>query len=549
MEVAIDASLPTYSGGLGVLAGDYIRSAADLGLPIVAVTLLYRDGYFRQLIEDGGQVEEPVAFDPEAMLQRLDATVAVEVAGAKVAVGAWKLDVRGAGGGAVPIVFLDTNLQENAPADRDVTDQLYGGDNEHRLRQEAVLGLGGVAMLRELGWDPATYHMNEGHSSLLTLRLLEDEVGGSDHDPTDDDLASVRQRCVFTTHTPVPAGHDRFAADLVLDVLGPSRAGLLDRIGLLESGMLNMTELGVRLSKFVNGVSLRHRQVAQAMMPGTAVRSVTNGVHAATWTGPHVSALFDEHLPGWQGDNALLRYATGIPLEEIGAAHAAAKTALLAEVAKRNDVVLDPAALTLGLARRVTPYKRTTLPFSDLTRLAAIAAKHGPLQILASGKAHPRDEEGKELIAALVALEEDLTGAVRVVFLTDYDVTLAALLCAGADVWLNVPEPPLEASGTSGMKAALNGVPSLSILDGWWVEGCVEGVTGWAIGEQAGRHTRRRDAGALYAKLGEVVAPAFFGDAAGFLEVRRNAIALNGSFFNTERMAREYAREAYGLSV
>jgi len=588
MEVAIDEALPTYSGGLGVLAGDYLRSAADLGLPVVAVTLLYREGYFRQVIDDGRQVEEAVSFDPESLLERLDARVKLDIGGHQVVVGAWKLDVRGAGGGVVPILYLDTDLPENDPADRTITDQLYGGDNEHRLRQETVLGIGGVAMLRKLGCDPATYHMNEGHSSLLTLRLLEEQMGAADGKPGEQHLAAVRERCVFTTHTPVPAGHDRFGAALVAEVLGLDRAGLLDSLGLLGSGVLNMTELGVSLSRYVNGVSRRHRDVAQAMLPGTDVRSVTNGVHVATWAAPSISELFDQHLRGWRRDNALLRYASGIPLPEIAAAHAASKRALLAEVAVRNGAKLDPAALTLGLARRVTPYKRVTLLFSDLDRLAAIAAEHGPLQILASGKAHPRDQEGKDLIASLVALEQQMTGAVRVVFLANYDVALAALLCAGADVWLNVPEAPLEASGTSGMKAALNGVPSLSILDGWWIEGWVEGVTGWAVGDggadgvaagaagaggagagaapnavpavhavpavpavpapaPAHAEPRQRDAEALYSKLGAVVAPAFFGDPEGFLAVRRNAIALNGSFFNTERMAREYAREAYGL--
>lgn len=556
MEVALDSRLPTYSGGLGVLAGDFLRSAGDLRMPLVAVTLAYRDGYFRQEIgTDGRQNERPVRWDPAALLERIEATVGVEIAGRTVRVGGWQLVLEGVTGGRIPVVFLDTDLPENQGSDREITDQLYGGDGAHRLQQEVVLGIGGVLMLRELGYeDLVTFHMNEGHASLLTLRLLE-EQGDDAGTVLGDHVEAVRSSCVFTTHTPVPAGHDRFPVGLVRTVLGERRSSALEELGLLTDGELNMTTLGVTLSRFVNGVSIRHGEVAQAMMPGVDVSSITNGIHHVHWASAPMRELFDQHLPGWRVDSFVLRRATEIPLEAIGASHEQSKRALCETVERRTGVALDEQALTIGLARRVTPYKRTLLLFSDPERLTAIAERRGPLQIVCSGKAHPKDEAGKKTIAALVSTGESYGSSVRVVFLENYDLELAAVLCAGSDVWLNTPQAPLEASGTSGMKAAVNGVPSLSILDGWWIEGCVEGVTGWAIGGalnaelEADPHnavTDERDAEALYEKL-DAVAAMYFGDRGGFLEVRRHAIALNGSVFSTGRMAREYARAAYDL--
>jgi starch phosphorylase len=577
MEVALDAALPTYSGGLGVLAGDFLRSAADLHLPLVGLTLRYRDGYFCQQIDaDGDQREVPVSWDPGDLLERLEPTVTVDVGSRAVTVAAWRLVLTGVSGGSVTVLFLDTDLAQNAAGDRAITDQLYGGDSEHRLRQETVLGIGGVAMLEALGYTGLiTFHMNEGHASLLTLRLLEAATGdaaaaaatsagasasaatATATAATAEQVEAVRARCVFTTHTPVPAGHDRFAADLVREVLGGKRAGELASLGLLADDELNMTTLGTALSGYVNGVSRRHAEVTRAMMPDVVVASITNGVHHVYWTAPPMRAVFDRHLPGWRADSSMLRYAGDIGLEVIGAAHARSKEALLELVSRHAGVDLDASALTIGLARRVTPYKRTTLLFSDPERLAAIAEKHGRLQVVCSGKAHPRDAAGKEAIAALVSAGQRFGKSVSVVFLENYDLALAAVMCAGCDVWLNNPLRPLEASGTSGMKAAMNGVPSLSILDGWWLEGWVEGVTGWAIGVDDGvvepgavpeeLAEADDDAVALYDKLDEVVAPVFFGGGEGFLRVRRSAIALNGSFFSTDRMAREYARAAYHL--
>ncbi len=546
MEVALVDALPTYSGGLGVLAGDYLRSAADLGLPLVAVTLLYRQGYFRQEIDEHGrQSEQPVRWSPEAALQPLELAVGVEIEGRSVRARAWRYEIVGATGWRVRVYFLDSDVEGNEAGARSITDQLYGGDGRHRLSQEALLGIGGVELLRALGEEEiSTFHMNEGHSALLALRLAEIEQDKRGDAALAAVMAEVRRRCVFTTHTPVAAGHDRFPADLVAAVLGEGRTTALRQLGFLEGGQLDMTDLGVGCSRFVNAVSRRHREVTRRMFPQVGVRSITNGVHSVRWASESVGRLFDDYLEGWRRDSSLLRYAATIPLEDVAGAHRESKSRLLDEVARRTDADLDPAALTIGLARRVTPYKQTTLLFSDLDRLRALVNVAGPLQVLCAGKAHPRDWLGKEMIEQLSEAARALAGEVSVVFVENYDLELAALLCAGSDVWLNNPAKPNEASGTSGMKAALNGVPSLSVLDGWWIEGWIEGVTGWAVG---GADEGDDSAGALYDKLELAVLPTFYGDAARFAEIRRSAIALNGSFFATDRMVREYARAAYLL--
>jgi starch phosphorylase len=393
----------------------------------------------------------------------------------------------------------------------------------------------------------------------LTLRLLEDEIG-SGTVAAPEHVQAVRRRAVFTTHTPVPAGHDRFEAGLAESVLGERRTKILAGLGLLSEGELNMTSLGVKLSGYVNALARKHKDVTRSMLPQVDVTSVTNGVHHVRWAALAMREVFDEELAGWRSDAAMLRYAASVPLEAIAGAHRIAKRDLCNTVKGLVGVKLDDAGLTVGLARRVTPYKRTLLLFSDIDRLVAISEAAGPLQVVVSGKAHPRDENGRRTIARLLETARGLPDSVKVVFLEDYDLSLAGLLCAGCDLWLNTPQAPLEASGTSGMKAALNGVPSLSVLDGWWIEGWVEGVTGWSVGPRETAadasappevlaERSQADAASLYEKLGDVVAPLYYENPLAWLEVGRGAIALNGSWFNTERMAREYAHTAYGLTV
>ena len=548
MEICLEQAIPTYSGGLGVLAGDTLRSAADLGVPLVAVTLLHRKGYFEQHLDaTGQQSESPVEWSPEEVLERVEGRASVSIEGRTVQVAAWKYSVKGVRNHEVSVFLLDTDLPENSEWDRALTDTLYGGNEHYRLCQEIVLGMGGAGLLQALGYDAGViYHLNEGHSALLTLQLLEKELGGRQHFELEDaDLEAVRQRCVFTTHTPVPAGHDKFPLDMVRSVLGDERVALLEGCGGVNEGMLNMTHLALHLTRFVNGVAMRHRDVSRSMFPDYPINSITNGVHATTWTGPAFAELFDRRMPEWRRDNLYLRYAVSIPLQEIRDTHALSKMALVDEVQRRTGVVLDPAVMTIGFARRATPYKRADLIFSDVERLAEIARNVGKMQILFGGKAHPHDGGGKELIRRIFAADERLRGLVEVVYLENYEMALAHLMVAGVDLWLNNPMKPLEASGTSGMKAALNGVPSFSVLDGWWVEGHVEGVTGWSIGGPDAEGDPGRDALDLYVKLERVILPLFYGLPFAYAEVMRSAIALNGSFFNTQRMVRQYVHNAY----
>jgi len=550
MDVAIDSGIPTYSGGLGILAGDMLRSAADLGVPIVAVTLAHRKGYFDQRLDaQGNQSESPSKWSPESRLELIEPRVAISIEDREVRVRAWQYSFRGIAGHVVPLFFLDTDLEENDPRDRVLTDHLYGGDEHYRLCQEVVLGFGGIAMLRALGHAGVRiFHMNEGHSALITLALLEEQCAVRPARAiSESEVEAVRRQCVFTTHTPVPAGHDRFQSALVHQVLGEARAAGLSQM-LVMNGELNMTELALRLSSFVNGVSMRHGEVSRGLFPDYNVGAITNGVHAAAWTSAPFCALFDRALPEWRRDNYYLRYAVGIPPAEIRQAHAQAKKDLLQQIKWLTGTQLDEKVFTLGFARRATGYKRADLLFTDLERLKEIARRVGPFQLVYAGKAHPRDEAGKAIIRKIFEAAAALAHDVRVVYLENYDMALGKLICSGVDIWLNTPLRPQEASGTSGMKAALNGVPSLSVLDGWWIEGHIEGATGWSIGDRDGsENDSAAEALSLYDKLEQVILPLFYNAPDGYAKVMRAAIAMNGSFFNTQRMISQYVRNAYRL--
>jgi glycogen phosphorylase len=493
MEIGLDAAIPTYSGGLGVLAGDTLRAAADLGLSMVAVTLLHRKRYFRQRLDAAGnQSESPVAWVPEEVLEPLPSRVTVPIAGRSVQVCSWRYVVRGVFGYTVPVYLLDTDIEGNSPWDRTLTDHLYGGDSYYRLCQEVVLGLGGVMMLRSLGYDRIQpYHMNEGHAALLILALLEQQTAGSGwHAVTDEDVEAVRQRCVFTTHTPVPAGHDRFPLDLVQQVLGKGWTAFLEKANCCPNGILDMTYLALYFSRYVNGVAMRHRDVSRSMFPDFPIDAISNGVHAVTWTAMPFRNLYDHHIPGWRQDNFYLRYAVKVPLYDIQYAHTQTKQGLLELVEQRTGVHLDEAVLTIGFARRAAAYKRAALLYSDLERLQWMTRHVGPLQVIYAGKAHPQDAAGKALIRRIFATAAGVRESMQTVYLENYDMALARDICAGVDLWLNTPQRPQEASGTSGMKAALNGVPSLSVLDGWWLEGHQEGVDRLGHRRRAGVYRR-----------------------------------------------------------
>jgi starch phosphorylase len=551
MEIGLLSDIPTYSGGLGVLAGDTIRAAADLKVPMVAVTLLHRKGYFYQRLDSAGrQSEEPVDWAVDDFLTEMPPRTTVNIEGRSVALRAWKYDVPGSADFAVPVYFLDSDLPENSEWDRTLTHHLYGGDQHYRLCQEVILGIGGVRMLRAMGHrEIARYHMNEGHSSLLGLELLDEEAQRAGRtSPNRDDVQTVRERCVFTTHTPVAAGHDQFPMTLVHQIIGRHEVEEMKDV-FCCGDLLNLTFLALNLSHYVNGVAKKHGEITRLMFGGYNVDAITNGVHAATWVAEPFAELYDRYISGWRQDNYSLRYGLSISKQDIWQAHRTAKKTLLQFVSRQMNSGMDADVFTLGFARRAAAYKRTDLLFSDIERLKAIADRCGGLQLVYAGKAHPQDEAGKEQIQKVYHARDQLRDKIRIAYLENYSMEIGRMMTAGVDVWLNTPLPPMEASGTSGMKAAMNGVPSVSVLDGWWIEGCIEGVTGWSIGPAdrtvAAVTDHSQDAASLYDKLEQVVMPLFYHNRDDFLDVMRHAIALNGSFFNTHRMLQQYVLRAY----
>lgn len=549
MEIAANSEFPTYAGGLGILAGDTLRSAADLGVPIAAVTLLHRKGYFRQRLDpQGRQSENAQEWEPERVLEAVEPQVSVELAGRTVKVRAWRHEIVGVTGGRVRVYFLDTSLPENSPWERTLTDCLYGGDPTYRLCQEAVLGIAGIRLLRALGHrDIERFHMNEGHSALLVVALLQERLGPKNlREASSEDLEAVRSKCVFTTHTPVPAAFDQFPLDLAARVLGSEVVAILGRTKCCPPDKLNMTFLALRCSRYINGVAMRHGELSQNMFPNYPIHSITNGVHAATWTCAAFQDLFDRHIPEWRHDNLYLRYAIGIDLQEIEEAHRKAKGELLREIQGATGVNLSESVATLGFARRAAEYKRADLLFADLHRLRSIRRNAGPFQIVFGGKAHPQDEAGKAVIRRVFEAASALRDSIPIVYIPDYDIRWARLFTSGVDLWLNTPHRPLEASGTSGMKAALNGVPSLSVRDGWWVEGHFEGVTGWSIGYDENPEEHAIELASLYEKLEHTILPMFYSESQAYAQIMRSAIAVNGSFFNTQRMVSQYLLNAYG---
>jgi len=548
MEIALRPEMHTYAGGLGVLAGDTARSAADLELPMVFVSLVSRAGYVRQELDSKGrQVTRPNPWAPEKFTDRLLAMVAVPIEGREVWVRPWLYRLICPLGHSIPVLLLDTDLEQNSADDRQITDRLYGGEDAYRLKQEIVLGIGGARMLQALGFNIDTYHLNEGHAALLTLHLLRyfrqpaEDVGPGE---SPYDHAQVRERCIFTTHTPVEAAFDKFPYPLVQQLLD-------DYIELAEikryagEERLNMTRLALRLSGRVNGVSERHAETTSRLFPGYRVRAITNGVHAPTWTHASLAGLYHAKFPHWAHEPEVLTRVDELSDDAIWSAHQEAKGGLLAQIKEGSTIELRPDWPLVGFARRMTQYKRPALLFSDIARLNAIARKR-PFQVVFAGIAHPSDPQGQNLIEEINRHIRQIGGTIPTVFLPNYDLRIAASLVAGADIWLNTPLPPMEASGTSGMKAALNGVLNLSVRDGWWVEAHIEGVTGWAIGDdEATSDSHANDADDLYRKLEQVVLPLYYDDKPRWIWMMKQAIGKIGSYFNSTRMMRRYATEAY----
>ncbi|MDH7516770.1 MAG: alpha-glucan family phosphorylase [Candidatus Thermoplasmatota archaeon] len=539
MEMGINEHIPTYSGGLGILAGDTLKSCADLNVPIVGVTLLSEKGYFYQKIDsDGNQIELPHNFNIDYFLNFLPTRTSVKIEDRTVYIRIWYYPIQGLGGYIVPVFFLDTNLAENSDYDREITKYLYGGDSKYRLAQEIVLGIGGVRALQALGYKTIDkYHMNEGHAALSTLELYNHFK----------DIEKVRQQCVFTTHTPVAAGHDQFDLSLAKSMLGDMLPDhLLNEITF--ENKLNMTRLALFFSHYVNGVAKKHGEVSRMMFPGYAIESITNGVHTPTWVSEPFQRLFDKYMPGWRSDPYLLRGAFSIDKYEIWAAHMEAKKKLIDFVNNRYNTGLNYDHFTIGFARRQTAYKRPELLISKPDQLVKIAEKAGPFQIIYSGKAHPKDDSGREAIKNIFQVMKKLSGKIKIAYIHNYDMAISKLMTAGVDLWLNTPRRPQEASGTSGMKAAHNGVPQLSTLDGWWIEGRIENITGWAIGSRKSNEREsddEADRNDLYSKLETWIIPKFYNDRDNWIRTMRSCIAINASFFNTNRMIQQYVLNAY----
>ncbi|MDA3902570.1 MAG: alpha-glucan family phosphorylase [Desulfuromusa sp.] len=551
MEIGLRAEIPTYSGGLGILAGDTIKSAADLNIPLVAVTLLYRKGYFKQEFDQQGwQQERDIQWYPSHHMQLLPSKSLISIENRDVKIQAWLYKVKSPTGGEVPILFLDTDIPGNDDQDRTLTDHLYGGDQDMRLKQEIILGIGGVRILRALNFSIKKYHMNEGHASLLTIELLNSSRVPLEHILVEHNawnILQVTEQCVFTTHTPVEAGHDRFPYDLVEKIMPPEiPIPLLKE--LTGQDNLNMTMLALKLSKYINGVAKRHGEISQNLFPGFKIHAITNGIHPFTWCSPFFVNLFNKYLPGWANEPELLVRSSAIPDAEIWEAHCGAKALFFQYVAEKTGTVLNPELLTIGFARRAATYKRGDLIFSNLERLLEIGS--GKLQFVFGGKSHPKDDEGKKVIQRIIQHIEKLRGKIDLVYLENYNMEVAGQFIPGVDLWLNNPIRPLEASGTSGMKAALNGVPNFSVLDGWWIEGHIEGVTGWAIGPPAAETDQEvgradEDLEDMYQKLEKTIIPLYYSDRAGWIEVMKDAIGKNAYYFNTHVMMRRYVTEAY----
>lgn len=547
LEIGIKPEIPSYSGGLGILAGDTIKSFADLNIPAVAVTLLYDKGYFHQELDaEGNQQEIPVNWEKEKFMRPLPNKVIIRLEGRDITIQGWVYEVIGVKGGVVPVLFLDADLEVNEPNDRQLTSYLYGGDRRYRLLQEAILGIGGPRMLQSVGHNQIEkFHMNEGHAALLTLELMNRFR----------DLNEVRENCVFTTHTPVPAGHDTFELDLARSVLRDFvNVDELNHDNIIDhEGKMNMTYLALHHANYVNGVAKKHGEVSRKMFPGYSIEAITNGVHAGTWVCESMAKLFDKFVSGWRNDQYSLRNALNMPSGEVWKAHIEAKKDLIGYIKHRTGVEMNKETLTIGFARRAATYKRPDLIFRDMEKLKQIVKEVGKIQIVFAGKAHPADGGGKDLIKRIHQDIKELKDDIKIVYLSNYEMYLGKLLTSGVDIWLNTPLRPREASGTSGMKAALNGVLNFSVLDGWWLEGHVEDQTGWSIGPRPDDVEDEVDESAdikdLYEKLETKIIPAYYKDPEKWKRMMKYSIAFNGAFFNTQRMVSQYVMNAYFKST
>ncbi|HSW87531.1 MAG TPA: alpha-glucan family phosphorylase [Candidatus Saccharimonadales bacterium] len=548
MEIMLRTHIPTYAGGLGILAGDLLRSCADMQIPAVGVTLVYNGKAFNQVFNpDGSQSYIETDWRKNDQFIRLPEQITLSIDGEEILINCWRYDIVGYSEFIVPVYLLDTDHYKNDPWKRKITEDLYGGDGATRICQEIVLGIGGVKMLRTLGYnDIDIFHMNEGHSTFAPLGLLP-EMNYQD--------AEVKKHCVFTTHTPIPEGHDTFSYDMAWKYAGNYLPWHIKQLA--GEDKLDMTVLGLSMSKYSFGVSKKHGEITQKMFPNFNTHAITNGVLHRTWTGSTMQDLYNEYLPGWIEDPTILNLAPEkIPDDKLWVAHQECKKLLVNFINKhltsitseeeRNhpdyDELFDVETLTISLARRPVPYKRPLLIYHDLERLVRLSA--GRIQIIQSGKAHPGDENSKEIIRKILEISKKLKGVVRIVYLENYSPTISRLLVSGTDIWLNTPLRPLEASGTSGMKAAMNGGINFSVLDGWWIEGyemCPK--AGFSIGPLS-ENNDEKDAEDMYDKLENQIIPLYYENRPEWIKRMKYAITL-GAYFNTNRCIKEYKEKAW----
>ncbi len=535
-EIGLDNRIPSYAGGLGILAGDMLKSATDMNLDMLGVSLLYSKGIFQQALdEDGNQTEFYADWEPAKFMRLLEETFYIKIENRRVRVQIWEYFLEGSSGHKNPIYFLDTNCRENEEIDQLICKEVYPNDQTVWLKQQILLGLGSIQALKLLKYPVLdNYHLNESHDMFVLLGLRK-ELGSWEE---------VKKRAITTVHTPLPGAHKSLEMSKIEQILDSRYFQLFpeqDR----QSGELNQTEFAIRFSKYANGVALKHEEVTQQTYPEYQIDSVTNGVHPGTWLAKPLQKILDQHLPRWRQDPIKLRLADRLPEADLYAAHSLAKQDLIDFVKDQTGENLSLKVFTIGFARRAVSYKRANFIFSDFARLEEIAEKNGGLQIIFAGKASPADGPGKEIIRSLFAYKSRASENLKIVYLPNYNMEISSKMVAGCDLWLNNPMVPLEASGTSGMKANLNGVPNFSALDGWWIEGWVEGVTGWSIGKEINDEENKiKEIEDVYGKLENKILPTYR-DHTEWVKIMKKCIAVNGSYFHTHRVLMEYLSEAY----
>lgn len=531
-EIGIRSDIKTYSGGLGILAGDTLKAAADLEMPICGITLLYKHGFLKQKIVEDTQQEEDDDWDFMNILEYTGKESTVNISGEDVFIKIWKLEIEGISGHKIPIFFLDTDIDKNPSWAQPITNKLYQGD---RLAQEMVLGIGGIRALKELGIynKIKKFHMNEGHSCLLTLQLYKDlgEKFGWDDE-------NVRKVCSFTTHTPIPAGHDKFDYSHLYEKFKGEQELLPWHLKKLAGEKrFNTTNLAINLSSYVNAVSKKHKEVTKEMFPFHTIDHITNGIHGNSWTNDKIKKLYDKYIPDWQKDNTKLIEANNIPNEELWNAHSKCKEELIKFVNSNNvnKIKLDKNRLTIGFARRFIEYKDAELIFENLDTLKEIGEK---VQFIFAGKSHSNDGIGKNIMRRIIKYSKELQSDIKIAFIEDYNIEVTKKMVSGCNLWLNTPIPPNEASGTSGMKASINGCLHFSRLDGWAIEAYERNAGGFPIIEY-------KD---LITNLKYKIIPMYYSeDKTAWVEEMKLSIVNGGSFFNTHRMVREYYDKSYML--